>query len=112
MHKVVVIPINGKKLFIIVTPGQDQCIKNCFALVVADARHRDLVKPVLIELNWLPILARISYNIATLIHRVRTSRQPSHMADCSGPHQAIQSGNDTLFLIGDSARKSVNEDFN
>ena len=52
-----------------------QHVQNCLARVVRSASRRDHIKPVLTDLRWLPILARISFKIAKLVHKVRTSHQ-------------------------------------
>ena len=50
-----------------------QRVQNCQGLVVIGARRRDHIKPVLKELHWLTVRAKISFKIATLVHNARTS---------------------------------------
>ena len=56
-------------------------VLNWLARAVTGTRRRDHIKPVLKALHCLPNRARISFKIAMLVHKVRTSDQPSHLAD-------------------------------
>ena len=62
-----------------VEPGQR--LQDCLARVVTGAYHGDHIKPVFKELYWLSIRARNNFKITTPIHKVKTSHQPSYLAD-------------------------------
>ena len=86
-----------------------ECVRNCIAQVVRGACSQNLIKPVLKELHWLPICARISFKIATFVHKVRTSQSPAIIL-CR-PHQRLETGENTSFLIDDFPRGTSYEEF-
>ena len=64
----------------LVDVAKPQRVQNCLARVTG-ARHQDHIKPVLKDLHWLPIRARIRVKITTLIHKVRINHQSSYLVD-------------------------------
>ena len=75
-------------------------VQNCLAQLVTGTRRRHHIKLVLKELHWLPIRARMSFRIMTLVHKVRTSHQPSYLADFINmyrPTRTLQSSSMTLL---------------
>ena len=47
-----------------------QRVQNSLARVVIDTRRRDHITPVLADLHWLPVRARITFKICTLVYNV------------------------------------------
>ena len=56
-----------------------QRVQNTLARVVTSTRRRDNITPVLADLHWLPITARIEYKIALLTYKTLTTQQPSYL---------------------------------
>ena len=56
-----------------------QRIQNNLARVVACSQRRDHITPVLKDLHWLPVTARIEYKIALLSHKVLNYQQPVYL---------------------------------
>jgi len=53
-----------------------QRVQNSLARVVAGARRREHITPVLKDLHWLPIEQRIVYKVALIMHKVLQEQQP------------------------------------
>ena len=53
-----------------------QRVQNTPARIVTGTCRRDHISPVLADLHWLPIRARITYKIATLVFKMREVKQP------------------------------------
>lgn len=64
-----------------------QRVQNSLARVVTSARRRDHITPVLADLHWLPINARIKYKIAVLIYKTLTTQQPSYLYELLQLHR-------------------------
>ena len=45
------------------------------------------ITPVLAELHWLPVSARIEFKIALLTFKTLTTHQPSYLHNLLQPHQ-------------------------
>lgn len=58
-----------------------QRIQNTLARVVACKRRRDHITPVLAELHWLPVAARIDFKIALLTFKAIKTRQPAYLQE-------------------------------
>ena len=58
-----------------------QCIQNTLARVITETRRHDHISPVLTDLHWLPIHARIAYKIAMLVFKIREVKQPMYLAE-------------------------------
>ena len=56
-------------------------IRPTLARVVMGTCRRDHISPVLADLHWLPIRARLTYKIATLVFKVREVKQPMYLAE-------------------------------
>ena len=56
-----------------------QRVQSTLARVVTSTRRRDNITPVLADLHWLPITARIEYKIALLTCKTLTTQQPSYL---------------------------------
>ena len=58
-----------------------QRVQNTLAHVVTELRRRDHITPALKEMHWLPIRARISFKVATVVYRLRERRQQQYLVD-------------------------------
>ena len=58
-----------------------QCVQNPLARIVTGTCRRDHISPVLTDLHWLPIRARITYKIAMLVFKMREVKQPMYLAE-------------------------------
>ena len=58
-----------------------QRVQNSLARVVTGTRRRDHITPILADLHWLSVRARITFKICTLIYMVRVTQQPTYLAD-------------------------------
>ena len=59
--------------------AQLQRLQNSLARVVTGTRKRDHITPILADLHWLPVAARIDYKIALLTFKTLVLRQPSYL---------------------------------
>ena len=77
-----------------------QRVQNILARVVTVLRRRDHITPVLKELHWLPIRARTTFKVATVVYRIRERRQPPYLADLISdyvPTRTLRSPTKTLL---------------
>ena len=56
-----------------------QNILNRAARLIKGVSRRDRITPVLIELHWLPIKARIKFKICVLTHQAITTGKPAYL---------------------------------
>jgi hypothetical protein len=56
-----------------------QRLQNSLARVVSGARKRDHITPILADLHWLPINARIDYKLALITFKSLVLQQPSYL---------------------------------
>ena len=79
-----------------------QRVQNALARVVCRTRRRDHITPALAELHWLPIRSRISYKIATITHKIRTTQQPGYLVDLiedAVPSRTLRSKSGILLKV-------------
>ena len=77
-----------------------QHVQNILARVVTGLRRMDDITPALKELHWLPIRARITFNVATVVYCLRERRQPTYLADVISddiPTRTLRSSTKTLL---------------
>ena len=74
-----------------------QCVKNSLARVVTGTKMYDHVKrevvhitPVLAQLHWLRVKARVSFKLTSLVYNIRQSNTPKYLASCLVGHQAAR----------------------
>ena len=74
-----------------------QCVQNSLARVVTGTKRYDHVKrevvhitPVLEQLHWLPVKARVSFKLASLVYNIRQSNTQKYLASCPAGHQAAR----------------------
>jgi len=58
-----------------------QRVQNCAARLVADAPRRTSSHPLLHQLHWLPVEARIMYKLCTLMYRIFNGTAPQYLAE-------------------------------
>ena len=58
-----------------------QRVQNTLARLVTGTQRREHITPVLAELHWLPVRARITFQISTIVFKLRQNRQPSYLAE-------------------------------
>ena len=57
-----------------------QRAQNTLARIVVGCRRNEHITPVLRRLHWLPVKQRITFKIATLVQKVRTTQQSTYLA--------------------------------
>ena len=63
-----------------------QNVQNKAARLIKGIRIRDRITPVLIDLHWLPIKARIEYKICLLTYKALRNGEPKYLRDCLVPY--------------------------
>lgn len=58
-----------------------QRVQNTLARAVLRRRKSQHITPALAELHWLPIEHRVTYKLASLAYRIKTSNQPTYLRD-------------------------------
>jgi len=67
-----------------------QRVQNVLAVTVMMTNRREHITPVLAELHWLPLTARIELKLALLTFKIFTSHQPSYLRELLQPHRPSQ----------------------
>ena len=84
-----------------------QMILNTSARLIFRLRKHDHITPVLMELHWLPIQARIDYKILLLTYKALNGIGPSYLVDFLHPKQYrrnTRAANDYLALEAPSTK--------
>ena len=68
-----------------------QRTQNSLARTVTNRRKRDHITPILAELHWLPIVARIEYKVAVLTFKTLTLQQPGYLSELLQIHRPTRS---------------------
>ena len=63
-----------------------QGIQNSAARIVTRTRKYDHITPVLIDLHWLPIPARIEFKIALIVFKIMHNSAPSYLSSLVSRH--------------------------
>ena len=71
--------------------AQLQRLQNSLARVITGTRKRDHITPILADLHWLPVTARIEYKIALLTFKTLVLRQPSYLHELINIRQPTRS---------------------
>ena len=58
-----------------------QMVMNKAARVVTDTRRRDHITPILINLHWLPVIARIEYKIDLITYKALKTKYPKYLGE-------------------------------
>ena len=77
-----------------------QNIFNRAARLIVGASRRDRITPVLIQLHWLPIKARIIYKICLLTHIAIVTGKPRYISDILISRQTVTSANTRAVTDG------------
>ena len=65
------------------------------------------IKPVFKEYHWLPIWARISFKIATSVHKVRINHHPLYLADLINDYRSAKTlHSSSMTLLKEPPMKS------
>ena len=67
-----------------------QRVQNTLARLVTGTQRREHITPVLAELHWLPVRARITSKISTIVFKLRQNRQPSYLAELIQEHDSTR----------------------
>ena len=58
-----------------------QSVQNAAARLVSETRRTDHITPVLQSLHWLPVRQRVTFKLATLVHKCLSGRASGYLAD-------------------------------
>ena len=58
-----------------------QSVQNASARLVTGMGRREHITPVLWELHWLPVRQRVTFKLATLVHRSLAGTAPTYLSD-------------------------------
>ena len=64
-----------------------QMVQHCAARLITHTRKYDHITPVLMELHWLPVEARIHYKIAVLVFKSLNQSAPKYLQENGHPLQ-------------------------
>jgi len=64
-----------------------QPVHNTLARAVTCTRKRNHITPILADLHWLPIAARIDYKVVLLTFKTLTTKQPSYLHELLQAHR-------------------------
>ena len=69
-----------------------QMVQHCAARLITHTRKYDHITPVLMELHWLPVQARIHYKIAVLVFKSLNQSAPKYLQEIVTPYKSPQDG--------------------
>ena len=85
----------------------NQRVQNTIARVVTGLRRRDHITQALKELHWLPIRARITFNVETVVYRLRERRQPPYLADLISDYVSMRTlRSSTMTLLAEPSLRT------
>jgi len=70
----------------VATFDQLQHAQNNLARVVCQSRGRTDARPLLHSLHWLPVRQQVTYKLAVLTHKVRTTATPTYLGELVQTH--------------------------
>ena len=76
-------------------------VQNSAARLIMQARKHDHITPILRQLHWLPVQARIEYKIAVLCHNFFSDSSPHYLSSCLSvyvPRRSLRSSDDSRIL--------------
>ena len=78
-----------------------QRIQNNLARVVCQSRGRTDARPLLHSLHWLPVRKRVTYKLAVLAHKVRTTATPTYLSELIQTHAPprVRRSSDAPMLV-------------
>ena len=90
-----------------------QKVQNSAARLVCKASRHDHITPLLQDLHWLPISARIEYKISTLCYHIVRTTAPSYLSDLLqlySPSRDLRSAADNrIFCVPRRHKKQTGE---
>jgi hypothetical protein len=84
-----------------------QRLQNSLARAVTNTPKHEHITPVLANLHWLPVTARIDYKIALLTYKTLVTKQPSYLHELLHVHQptrSLRSAEQVNRLVVNSSR--------
>ena len=79
-----------------------QRTQNNLARVVCQSRGRTDARPLLHSLHWLPVRQRVTYKLAVLPHKVRTTATPTYLCELvqtRAPPRALRSSDAPMLVV-------------
>jgi len=79
-----------------------QRTQNNLARVVCQSRGRTDARPLLHSLHWLPVRQRVTYKLAVLTHKVRTTATPTYLCELvqtRAPPRALRSSDAPMLVV-------------
>ena len=79
-----------------------QRAQNNLARVVRQSRGRTDARPQLHSLHWLPVRQRVTYKLAVLTHKVRTTATPTYLSELvqtDAPPRALRSSDAPMLVV-------------
>ena len=58
-----------------------QCVQNCAACLVVNARRHDYITPILRDLHWLPVEQQLIFKILLFTFKALNGLAPSYLSD-------------------------------
>ena len=89
-----------------------QKLQNQSARLVLRKSQREHVNPMLLELHWLPIRARVIYKVGVLCHKCINDHAPSYLSqlvDLYVPPRPLRSGDHHLLKVTRKGRRKISE---
>ena len=89
-----------------------QKLQNHAARVIFRKSVRDHAMPLLMDLHWLPVTARIDYKIALVVYKCLNNLSPSYMSELISryiPSRALRSNNSNLIVTKTAKYKTLGE---
>ena len=81
-----------------------QRVQNTLARLVTGTQRRERITLVLAELHWLPVRARITFKISTIVFKLQQNRHPSYLAELIQEHDStrrLRSATQSLLIESD-----------
>jgi len=81
-----------------------QSLQNAVARLIAGARRRDHITPVLCQLHWLPVRRRVEFKLACLVRQALCGQMPIYLADdihlvSEGNRRSLRSSSDNMCAV-------------
>jgi len=88
-----------------------QRAQNNLARVVSHSRLRTDTRPLLRSLHWLPVRQQVTYKLAVLTHKVRTTATPTYLSELvqtHAPPRALCSSDAPLLVTPHQCTRMLN----
>jgi len=88
-----------------------QRAQNNLARVVSHSRLRTDTRPLLRSLHWLPVRQQVTYKLAVLTHKVRTTATPTYLSELvqtHAPPRALCSSDAPLLVTSHQCTRMLN----